>query len=94
MSGSVNRKTAFKNLKKKGFVDSNHNSIDHKYLVFCHDGKVICTTKVSHSGKDITGGLLNAMAKQIHLSKQDFIAASCTIEQDESVELLRQGKHL
>lgn len=95
MSGSINRKETYKNLKKKGFVDSERHSGDHLYLDFIYEGKIICYTKVSHSGKDITGGLIGAMARQILLSKNDFVAfAQCTLTQEKYLQKLRKGDNL
>ncbi len=95
MSGSLNKKNSVKNLKKKGFVNSTTHSDDHIYLEFYHEGKMICYTKVSHSGKDISGGLLNAMARQIFLSKTDFVSfANCSISQEMYIQMLQRNNHI
>ena len=38
----LNPRKTYKNLKKKGFVDSVSRSDDHKYLELFHDGRYVC----------------------------------------------------
>ena len=46
-------KKTYKNLKKKGFIDSITKSVDHKHMDFFHNEKYILSTKISHGKKDI-----------------------------------------
>jgi hypothetical protein len=43
----------YRNLKKKGFVDSVNKSDDHKYLELFHDDKLVLYTKISHGNNEI-----------------------------------------
>jgi hypothetical protein len=45
----------YKSLKKKGFEDSPTKSVDHKYLEFYHEGKLVLYTKLSHGSKKDLG---------------------------------------
>ena len=42
----LDKKKAYKSLKKKGFEDSNDHSKDHKYLEFHYNGKMILYIEV------------------------------------------------
>lgn len=69
----LDKKKAYKNLKKKGFTDSINHSGDHKYLEFHHNGKMILYTKVSNGSiKDIGDYLIKQMSSQCKLTKNDF----------------------
>ncbi|MCA0428809.1 MAG: hypothetical protein LCH37_15340 [Bacteroidetes bacterium] len=77
-----------KNLKKKGFVEN--EKADHRFFEFYHNEKMICKTKVSHNSQDIDDYLISNMAKQVKLSKNDFIAlVECTLSQNGYEEKLR-----
>jgi len=41
-------KETYRNLKKKGFVDAENKSVDHKRLELIHEGKYILSTMISH----------------------------------------------
>jgi hypothetical protein len=58
-------------IKKKGFRQSNN---DHRYYVLYVDGKKEAGTFMSHGkNQDISAPILNAMAKELGISKEDFI---------------------
>lgn len=66
-------KETYKNLKKKGFVDAENKSDDHKRLELIHEGKFILSTKLSHSNDDIRAPLIKQMSFQCKLTKNDFM---------------------
>lgn len=69
----LDKNKALKSLKKKGFVDANNRSLDHKYLEFFYEGKLILHTKVSHGSKgDLDNYLIKQMSSQCKLDKNDF----------------------
>lgn len=63
----------YRNLKKKGFVDSVNKSVDHRHLDLFHEGKFILTTKISHNSDDIGDNLIRKMSFQCKLTKNDFM---------------------
>lgn len=84
---SLDKKTTYKNLKKKGFVDAGG---DHKYLELKHNGKTILYTKVSHgSSKEIDDYLIKQMSTQCKLDKSDFIdLAKCPLSKEAYMKIL------
>ena len=66
-------KKTYSNLKKKGFVDAENKSVDHKRLELIHNGRFILTTKISHCNDDIREPLIRQMSTQCKLSKSDFM---------------------
>jgi hypothetical protein len=74
------------NLLRKGFIEDNK---DHKYFYFCHNGKPSrIRTKFSHSANEIDDNLIHLMAKQIHLTKGEFVKfAVCEIGEQEYIEI-------
>jgi hypothetical protein len=81
----------YKNLKKKGFIDSKTKSVDHKRLEFFHDKKLVLTTKLSHDSKDIGDHLIKQMSVQCHLDKNDFIdLAKCPLSKEDYIQILDQ----
>jgi hypothetical protein len=89
---ALDKNKTFKNLKKKGFVDSISRSDDHKYLEYCIAGKMIAYTKVSHgSGKDLDDYLVRQMASQCKLTKQQFCdLANCPLSAEEYLKILKE----
>jgi hypothetical protein len=75
-------------LAKKGFVPREN---DHTfYHLFVAGKKTIVNTKISHGEKDIGDRLLGMMARQLRLSKRDFLnLIDCPLSFDEYVKLLR-----
>lgn len=69
-------KKTYKNLKKKGFVDSDCKSVDHKYLELFHNDKLVLYTKISHGNKDLGNHLIKQMSVQCHLDKDEFMDLS------------------
>lgn len=63
----------YKNLKKKGFIDSANKSDDHKHLDLFYEGKFILSTKISHNSDDIGDSLIKQMSTQCRLNKHDFM---------------------
>lgn len=88
MSVLDSRKT-FTNLKKKGFVEEENKSPDHKRLVLEHKGKFVASTKISHNGQDIGDSLIKHMHLQCHLSKQEFLdLAKCPMSKEQYFKIL------
>lgn len=85
---ALDKKTTYKNLKKKGFVET---SGDHKYLEFSHGGKIILFTKVSHgSSKDLDDYLIKQMSVQCKLDKIQFLnLARCPLSKDAYIKILQ-----
>ena len=79
----IDSKKTYKNLKKKGFVDSFNHSIDHKYLELYHKGKLILYTKVSHgSKKDLGDFIIKQMSMQCKLNKKELMdLVNCPLSQ-------------
>lgn len=92
----LDKKKTYKNLKKKGFVDSATKSIDHRYLEFYYNGRLICYTKVSHGSKgDIDDYLIRQMSTQCLLGKNDFAdLVNCPLSQEAYVQILLDAGHL
>lgn len=86
---TLDKKTTYKNLKKKGFVDAVG---DHKYLELIHKGKTILFTKISHgSSKEIDDYLIKQMGTQCKLDKQNFInLAKCPLSKAEYLKMLEE----
>lgn len=76
------------NMLKKGFRIKNG---DHKYLhFFYNDTQTTIKTKYSHSAKEIDDNLIGEMAKQIKLSRAEFIKfATCTMSEAQYIEILK-----
>lgn len=86
---SLDSKKTYQNLKKKGFVDMNGGSKDHKRLELIHEGKFILHTKLSHNGQDLGDYLIKQMSDQCHLSKEDFKnLANCPLSKEAFFEIL------
>ena len=82
----------YRNLKKKGFIDSINKSVDHKYLEFFHNDKFVLHTKISHGNKDIGNYLIKQMSFQCgELSKSELIdLANCPLTKEEYIKILEQ----
>ena len=79
----------YKNLIKKGFIDSPHKSVNHKYLELFHNGKLVLYTKISHGNKDLGDHLIKHMSVQCHLNKNDFMDLSnCPLSREDYFEIL------
>lgn len=90
---ALDSKITYKNLKKKGFIDSPG---DHKFLEFYHDNKLILHTKLSHgSKKDIDAYLIKQMSVQCQLDKTQFInLAKCPLSKEEYLKILNKKGRL
>lgn len=86
----LDKRKTYKSLKKKGFIDSNDHSSDHKYLEFHHKGKMILYTKLSHGSKsDLDDYLIKQMSSQCKLSKKEFIdLINCPLSQEKYIKIL------
>ncbi|MEQ9099050.1 MAG: hypothetical protein RIF36_28120 [Imperialibacter sp.] len=86
----IDSKKTYKNLKKKGFIDSVGHSVDHKYLELYHGGKLILYTKVSHGNKkDLGDFLIKQMSVQCKLDKNELMdLANCPLSQKEYFKIL------
>ncbi len=79
----------YRNLKKKGFVDSTTKSVDHKFIEFSYNGKYVLHTKLSHNKKDIDDYLIKQMSTQCKLTKNEFMdLANCPLSKEEFVKIL------
>lgn len=88
-------KKTYRNLKKKGFVDSPTKSVDHKYLEFYHKGKLVLYTKISHGNSDLENHLIKQMSNQCKLSKKEFMdLANCPMSKDEYLGVLQEKEIL
>ena len=89
---ALNKKKAHKNLKKKGFTDSENRSGDHLYMDFIHEGKFALYTKISHgSTKDIGKPLIAQMATQCKLSANEFKdLVNCPLSKERYVKILKE----
>ena len=84
----IDSKTTLRNLKKKGFVESNK---DHKYLHLYLNDRFVLSTKISHGSSDIGEELIRAMSFQCALSKSEFLdLAKCPMSKDEYLEILER----
>ena len=82
-----------KSLCKKGFVktDKRHR----KYIFYVGGKKTAIWTMTSHNSQDVGVTLQSCMARQLRLTKEDFIRLiSCSLKQDEYVQMLRDGGYL
>ena len=75
-------------LTRKGFRGREN---DHTYLHLFVDGrKTVVYTKVSHGEKQIGDKLLAVMARQLNLSKREFLdLIDCPLSHDDYIVLLR-----
>lgn len=62
----------------------------HVAFSYWHEGTVVARTHISHgAGKDISDGVISAMARQLSVSAPELRdAISCTIGRDAFLELL------
>lgn len=91
----LDSKKAYKNLKKKGFVDSHSRSCDHKYLDLFIDNKYVGYTKISHGNGDLNDFLIKQMSDQCKLSKQQFAdLVNCPLSKEAYIEILREKGYL
>ena len=85
----IDPKKTYRNLRKKGFIDSTNHSNDHKYLELFFDDKFVLSTKISHGNKDIGNHLIKQMSVQCYLNKNDFIdLANCPLSKDKYISIL------
>jgi len=80
-----------RSLKKKGFLT---HDTHHKYLIYISaDGsRTRVRTKLSHGAlpKSISDELINTMAKQCRLTKNEFIdLVKCPLDQEKYEAILR-----
>ncbi len=87
---TIDSKKAYRSLKKKGFIDSSTKSVDHLYLEYYHEGKLILYTKLSHgSKKDLGAHLIKQMSLQCKLTKNEFAdLVNCPLSKEEYLDKL------
>ena len=77
-------------LRKKGFLKSDDS--DHLvYRLFSDNGELLARTKMSHGmmGSTISASLISCMARQLHLTKNQFLdLIDCTLDEEGYRELL------
>lgn len=87
----LDSKKTYKNLKKKGFIDSTNKSDDHKYLELFYEKKLVCYTKISHGNSDIGNYLIKQMSVQCHLDTREFIDLSnCPLSKEDYFKILEK----
>jgi hypothetical protein len=88
----LDKSKTYKNLKKKGFLDSTGHSSDHKYMEYYVRGKLVLYTKISHgSDKDLNEHLIKQMSSQCKLTKKQFAdLVNCPMSQDEYLDILKE----
>jgi predicted RNA binding protein YcfA (HicA-like mRNA interferase family) len=82
-------------LKKKGFRPDEGDH--HWFFYWTADGKkTTVRTKTSHGPtKDLGDGLLKEMARQIRISKSQFLElVDCPMSREQYEECLRVGEHV
>jgi len=81
-------------LLQKGFTLEDG---DHRYYFFFHARRQIARTKVSHGTKykDLADALLTMMARQCHLTENQFLElVDCSMSQQEYEHFLHEQGHL
>jgi hypothetical protein len=87
----LNPQKTYKNLRKKGFVDSITKSDDHKYIELFHENRLVLYTKISHGKKDIGDPIIKAMAFQCKLSKTELMnLATCPLSKEDYLKILKE----
>jgi predicted RNA binding protein YcfA (HicA-like mRNA interferase family) len=87
----LDAKQTYKNLLKKGFIDSPNRSDDHKYLELYFNETLVLYTKISHGEKDLNDHLIKQMYTQCKLGKIQFLnLARCPMSKDEYFTVLRE----
>lgn len=81
----------YRALCRKGFMEAENKSKDHKRVEFWHNGKLTRSrTKFSHNGQELDDYLIREMSKQIYLTKKQFVSfAECTLSEAQYVEILK-----
>lgn len=76
------------NLEKKGFVKAEDS--DHIWYTFYAKGNDTCImTKISHGEREIGDPLIAKMARQLHISKADFVdLVSCNIDGEQYLSMV------
>ena len=89
----LDSKDTYKSLKKKGFIDSEDRSPDHKYVEYFYNGKFICYTKISHGSKGEIGDyLIRQMYTQCKIDKNNFIdLIKCPLSEEGYINLLKEN---
>ena len=71
-------------LRKKDFLKSDDS--DHLvYRLFSDNGELLARTKISHGmmGSTISATLISCMARQLHLTKKQFLdLIDCTLDEE------------
>lgn len=77
-------------LTRKGFVRREN---DHTFLhLYVGGRKTAIYTKVSHGAKEISDKLLGVMARQVRLSRQQFLAlVDCRLSEADYLRILRES---
>lgn len=83
-------KAVISSLVAKGAdVDNSH----HVMLTKRIDGVVVALTRASHGRKDVTPGVMRAMAKQCHLTLSEFVRlVDCPMSQGDWEELILERR--
>lgn len=80
-------------LEKKGFRRRDN---DHAFFhLWIGEKKTAIYTKISHAEREIGDNLLSVMARQIRLTRQQFVQlVDCPLSLEEYTALLRAGGHV
>lgn len=78
-------------LEKKGF---RRRQSDHTFFhLYVRDKKPVIHTKISHGAKEISDKLLGMMARQVRLSRQQFVElVDCPMNHEDYVKYLETIK--
>jgi hypothetical protein len=80
-------------LRKKGFVERANR---HKrYVLWVKEKKTAIFTEISHGEKEIGDPLLGVMARQLKISRSQFLdLIDCPLSREEYAEHLRKAGHI
>jgi hypothetical protein len=87
---AVRKNEAVSSLCRKGYAGSHRRGKDHLYLDYLVDGVPAFFTFVSHGGpKDLSDKRISDMAKECHLSNQQFKdLAKCKMSKEQYRQIL------
>lgn len=86
---ALDAKKTLKSLLRKGFIESENRSDDHKYLEFWHNNRCVTHTKISHGEKELGAYLIKQMYTQCRINKEQFMdLARCPLSQAEYLQIL------
>jgi hypothetical protein len=94
MSSSRRGRVIESALTQKGFEKTKDGDHYRYYFYDLHTGATLSQTKMSHGvlGETIGAPLISQMARQLHLTKAQFLALiDCTIDEEQYRAILRDS---